>query len=69
MVQLYNLKDDPSEAKNLEDTHPEIVLELVNDLAKALHDGRTTPGEKQKNEGWPYRDGATQAKYPQLKGK
>jgi len=69
MVQLYNLKDDPSESKNLEDTHPEIVGELVDELAKALHDGRTTPGEKQKNEGWPYRDGATQAKYPQLKGK
>jgi arylsulfatase A len=67
MVQLYNLKDDPSETNNLEDTHPEIVEELVNDLAKALHDGRTTPGEKQENEGWPYRDGATMAKYPQLK--
>jgi len=69
VVQLYNLKDDPGESRNLEDTHPEIVSELVNDLAKALHAGRTTPGKKQRNEGWPYRDGPTQAKYPQLKGK
>ena len=69
MVQLYNLKDDPGETRNLEDEHPEIVTDLVNELAHALHDGRTTPGKKQKNEGWPYRDGPTKAKYPQLKGK
>lgn len=67
LVQLYNLKDDPGETRNLEETHPKIVSELVNDLAKALHNGRTTPGEKQKNDGWPYRDQATMAQYPQLK--
>ncbi len=66
LVQLYNLKSDPGETKNLEETHPEIVEELVNVLAKALHDGRTTPGENQSNDGWPYRDGATKAKFPQL---
>lgn len=69
LVQLYDLKDDPSESKNLEDAHPEIVGELVNELARALRNGRTTPGENQKNEGWPYRDGATKAKYPQLNDK
>ena len=69
LVQLYNLKDDPAETKNLEETRPEIVEELVNDLAKALHDGRTTPGKKQKNEGWPYLDGPTAAKFPQLNEK
>lgn len=69
LVQLYNLKEDPRESKNLEDSHPEIVEALVNELAKALHDGRTTPGEKQKNEGWPYRDGATKKIYPQLQEK
>ena len=65
------LVDDmgPGEPKKLEETRPEIVEELVNDLAKALHDGRTTPGEKQKNEGWPYLDGPTAAKFPQLKEK
>ena len=67
MVQLYNLKDDPGETQNLEEAHPEIVVELVSDLAKALHDGRTTPGEKQKNDGWPYRDQVTLKPYPQLK--
>ena len=67
LVQLYNLKDDPSESKNLEDAHPEIVSELVNDLAKAIRDGRTTPGAEQENEGWPYRDGPTKARFPQLK--
>jgi len=66
-VQLYNLKGDPGETRNLEETHPKIVEELVNDLAKALRDGRTTPGKKQRNEGWPYRDGPTKTKYPQLK--
>ena len=67
MVQLYNLKEDPSETKNLEDMYPEVVDGLVKDLAKALHDGRTTPGEKQSNDGWPYRDQATMTQYPLLK--
>ncbi|MBT3200255.1 MAG: sulfatase-like hydrolase/transferase [Phycisphaerales bacterium] len=66
-VQLYNLKDDPGETKNLEDARPKIVEELVNDLAGALRNGRTTPGKKQTNEGWPYRDAATKKKFPQLK--
>jgi len=67
LVQLYNMKDDPGETKNLEESHPKVVKELVDDLAKAFRDGRTTPGEKQTNEGWPYRDGGIQAKFPQLK--
>ena len=67
LVQLYNLKDDPGETRNLEDAYPEKVGELVKDLAKALHDGRTTPGVKQSNDGWPYHDAATQKQYPQLK--
>ncbi|MEN8229426.1 MAG: arylsulfatase [Bacteroidota bacterium] len=66
-VQLYNLKDDPSETRNIEEIHPDILNELVNDLAKALHDGRTTPGQIQKNDGWPFLDTATMEKYPQLK--
>jgi arylsulfatase A len=69
LVQLYNMKEDPGETKNLEEAHPEVVKELVDDLAKAFRDGRTTPGEKQSNEGWPYRDGGIQAKFPQLKQK
>jgi hypothetical protein len=53
--------------QNLEETHPKIVDDLVNDLAKALHHGRTTPGETQTNDGWPYRDQVTMKQYPQLK--
>ena len=69
LVQLYNMKEDPGETKNLEEAHPEVVKELVDDLAKAFRDGRTTPGEKQSNEGWPYRDNGILAKFPQLKEK
>ncbi|MDH3584275.1 MAG: sulfatase-like hydrolase/transferase [Phycisphaerae bacterium] len=69
LVQLYNLKDDPGETANLEEARPRVVRELVDDLARALHDGRTTPGEKQTNEGWPYRDKATKKAFPQLHGK
>ncbi|MBL6763670.1 MAG: arylsulfatase [Verrucomicrobiae bacterium] len=65
-VQLYNLAEDPGETRNLEDANPEKVNELVNALAKALADGRTTPGPRQPNDGWPYRHKATLAKFPQL---
>ncbi|VGO11729.1 Arylsulfatase [Pontiella desulfatans] len=66
LVQLYNLKTDPGETKNLEEANPEIIEELVTDLAKALRDGRTTPGPKQENDGWPYRDKKTKSAFPQL---
>ena len=66
VVQLYNLKDDICESQNLEDQYPEVIQALVNELAKALHDGRTTPGPKQKNDGWPYLDKATKQAFPQL---
>ena len=65
-MQLYNLKNDPGELKNLEDTHPEVINQLVNELAGALRDGRTTPGAKQSNEGWPYIDQITLEAFPQL---
>ena len=67
--QLYNLKDDVAETKNLEGEHPEIIQGLLKDLAKALHDGRTTPGPKQKNEGWPFLGKKTMASFPILKEK
>ncbi len=46
-VQLYNLKDDVGERKNLEDSHPEMIKELSALLLKAFNDGRTTPGPVQ----------------------
>jgi arylsulfatase A-like enzyme len=54
-VQLYNLKEDPAETTNLEDSNPEKIKELVDELATAFRNGRTTPGPKQSNEGWPFR--------------
>jgi len=50
-VQLFNLKDDPSEQKNLQAEHPEIVKELTELLIKYIKEGRSTPGVPQKNEG------------------
>ncbi len=67
VIQLYNLKEDPGETENLEDAHPEIVTELVGELAKALRAGRTTPGPQQHNDGWPFLDEEIMKHYPQLK--
>jgi len=53
LVQLYDLESDPAEQHNLQAKHPELVAELVDALARAIHNGRTTPGPKQTNEGHP----------------
>ncbi|MEO0414295.1 MAG: arylsulfatase [Verrucomicrobiota bacterium] len=66
LVQLYHLGDDPSETKNLEETHPEKIQELVEDLGKAFREGRTTEGKPQTNEGWPFRDKKLLKEFPQL---
>ncbi|UCS95472.1 arylsulfatase [Echinicola marina] len=50
-VQLFNLKDDPSERTNLQAEHPEKVAELQALLTKYIEDGRSTPGAPQSNEG------------------
>ena len=66
VVQLYNLADDPSETKNLEDSHPEKIKELVADLAEAFRNGRTTRGPVQSNEGWPFLDKKMMQHFPEL---
>lgn len=48
--QLYNLKDDISETKNLEAIFPEKLIELKTLLLKYIEDGRTTPGILQQND-------------------
>ena len=53
LLQLYNLENDPRETKNLQDKYPEKVASLVDALARAIGEGRTTPGPPQANEGWP----------------
>jgi arylsulfatase A len=52
-VQLYNLKEDPAESKNLAEKETERVKELAATLAKAIREGRTTPGAAQSNDGKP----------------
>ena len=55
-VQLYNMKTDPSEKKNLEAQYPEKVAELRSLLVKYVEEGRSTPGKPQKNDGdYPWR--------------
>jgi arylsulfatase A-like enzyme len=44
--QLYNLKDDPGQTKNLWQTQPEQVRRLTAILEKAKKDGRTRPAVK-----------------------
>ena len=50
-MQLYNLKNDISETKNLIDIYPEKVNELKKALAKIILDGRSTDGIRQENDG------------------
>ncbi|MDD7984856.1 sulfatase-like hydrolase/transferase [Lentisphaera marina] len=66
LIQLYDLDADPAEKNNLQAAHPEIVEKLVNQLAKEIKDGRSTPGSKQSNEGAiPFKKDIL-AKFPQL---
>ncbi|MDX1679668.1 MAG: arylsulfatase [Akkermansiaceae bacterium] len=53
VVQLYNLKQDLLESTNLVAQHPDKADALAALLAKAIRDGRSTPGEPQENDGWP----------------
>ncbi len=53
LVQLYNLDDDPAEKNNLAGQKRTLVNELVDQLVTAIKNGRTNPGPKQSNEGWP----------------
>ena len=50
MIQLYNLKDDPAESKNLESSNHEKVTELKELLSSYIQNGRSTPGTQQKND-------------------
>ena len=50
-IQLFNLKNDPSEQNNLQKQNPEKVEELKTLLTKYILDGRSTPGNPQSNDG------------------
>jgi len=70
LVQLYNLETDPAEKTNLREKYPELVKDLAVLLATAIHNGRTNPGPKQSNEGWPDTFNArVLSEFPKLKEK
>ncbi len=48
-VQLFNMTDDIGEQTNLENRHLETVKRLTDLLTKYVADGRSTPGQPQKN--------------------
>ncbi|MGQ1786130.1 MULTISPECIES: sulfatase family protein [unclassified Saccharicrinis] len=50
-MQLYNLKEDIGETKNLISEYPEKAARLKAALKKIILDGRSTPGATQENEG------------------
>lgn len=50
-VQLYDMEVDPREQHNLQAEHPEVVEELRDLLEQYIRNGRSTPGEPQKNDG------------------
>jgi arylsulfatase A-like enzyme len=52
-VQLFNLAEDPGETKNQIKEKPEVAEQLAKLLETAIRQGRTTPGPKQPNDGWP----------------
>ncbi|MBX9654071.1 arylsulfatase [bacterium] len=48
--QLYNLRDDLAEKKNVIDVHANVAVEMGALLDKLIDDGRSTPGPRQKND-------------------
>jgi arylsulfatase A len=54
--ELYNLQADRQETTNVYDQHPELVERLKAAATRIVLDGRSTPGQPQKNDGpqlWP----------------
>jgi arylsulfatase A-like enzyme len=50
-IQLYNMKHDVGETKNVHAEHPEVVAELTELLQSHVDRGRSTPGADQANNG------------------
>lgn len=49
-VQLYDMSGDVTEKVNLQDEHADVVERLTKLVEKYVADGRSTPGEPQKND-------------------
>lgn len=50
-IQLYDIKNDIAETRNVYAEHPEIVKELTDLLTKHIQEGRSTKGKTQANDG------------------
>lgn len=50
-VQLYDMKTDPGERRNVYAEYPEVVSRLTELLRKYIREGRSTPGIPQQNDG------------------
>jgi arylsulfatase A-like enzyme len=50
-IQLYDMAGNVGETNNLHEKHPEVVASLMRVLERYVAQGRSTPGEKQKNTG------------------
>jgi arylsulfatase A len=50
-VQLFNLKDDVAETKNVKDDHKDVVASMTALLQSYIDNGRSTPGKRQANIG------------------
>lgn len=55
-LQLYDLDADISERRNICEEHPEIVQKMTALLVQYVHNGRSTPGAPQPNNGVPIWD-------------
>lgn len=49
-IQLYNMKKDKEETKNVYKKHPRLVKKMTKNLIKIVENGRTTSGELQEND-------------------
>ena len=50
-IQLFDMKADVRETKNVAADHPEVVERLKKVMAEQVSKGRSTPGKPQKNDG------------------
>jgi arylsulfatase A-like enzyme len=48
-LQLFDMAADPSERKNVQAEHSDVVAKLTTQMAKLVDDGRSTPGAPQAN--------------------
>ncbi|MDG2220475.1 MAG: hypothetical protein P8L85_03795, partial [Rubripirellula sp.] len=49
-VQLYNLKDDPGETRDLSESHPGRITKMLNAYQEIISRGRSTAGPKLEND-------------------